>query len=78
MNKTILTFQKDLSRGRLDSLSIYESYNRKKTWWNYSLSTTVYFAIYEFYSVNSHHRDKFPLLISYLESRFQILVVYSK
>ena len=78
MNKTILNFQKDLSRGRLDSLNIYESYNRKKTWWNYSLSTKLNFAIYEFYSVNSHHRDKFPLLIAYLESRFQNLVVYSK
>ncbi|QWE30524.1 hypothetical protein [Polynucleobacter sp. Adler-ghost] len=75
---TILTFKKDLSSGRTDGLSIFESYTRKKTWWNLGLSTRINFGVHEIYSINSHHREKFPLLISHLESRSYNLLVYRK
>ena len=78
MSKTIFTFKKDLSRGRLDSLSIFESYTRKKTWWNLGLSTKTSIGVYDIHSINSHHRDKFPMLLSYLESRLMNLLIYSK
>ena len=78
MNKTILTFKQDLSSRKLDKLNIFESYNRKKTWWNFGLSTRISFVTYDIYSINSHHREKFPLLISYLESQAHNLYVYRK
>ena len=78
MNKTILTFKQDLSSRKLDILDIYESYNRKKTWWNFGLSTRISFGVHGIYSINSHHREQFPLLISYLESQAHNLYVYRK
>lgn len=79
MTKTILTFKKDLTNKKLDSLSIGESFNREKKWWNYGLSSRINFGLRDIaYPQNTYQKDKFPMLIAFLESKAINLIIYSK
>lgn len=79
MNKTIIHFTRESTLRRFDSLTITESYNRKRKWWNFGIGSSYRFSFGNiFYPPNSYHRDKFPHLVQYLEKKTFNLSVYSR
>ena len=70
MKKTIFTFDKDLREVSNVDFSLVEVFDRKVTWWNYGTSTKSRISIRDvIYPLNTHQRNKYPLIVNYLETR---------
>jgi hypothetical protein len=78
-NKTILTFKKDITSKTHNYLSITESFNRKRNWLNHGLGTSISFSFDNLaFPINSHHKNKCPLVIEYLEQKPFHVSVYTR
>jgi len=79
LTKTILHFTKDSLPKKFDSLTITESYNRKRKWWNFGSGSSYRLSLGNIhFPPNSHHQNKFPYLIQFLEKTSFNLTIFSR